>query len=293
MVASSVVVIAVCLVVISFSLATLAQIWDPCTAMGGVVMLPLPLAMAICQYRGIFRRDPKSASDAANLLFAVGGLAWFGFFSVIGGTIVGGGDIPWVPLLLPMAIVGAAFVSVGWMNLRWKKRIEAAASAAGDEPRAKRVLQFSTRELLAGVAMFATVVGLTTYFIRSTPPRYAEHVDRSEAPVGLPAGATDVCYARGSRGSVTYEFTIDEQGFRDWVESRHGSLRSQAEKVQILPIEGEYTIYRYYHLSPDLTGPSRATVTEGLYYDWHEGDSGVEAVFDRSTNRAYYRYHSY
>jgi hypothetical protein len=293
MVATSAVVIAACILLISLSLAAFVQTWDPCSFVAGTVLLPLPLAVAICQYLGVFRRHAKSAGTAAILLFIVGGFAWFGFFTTMGEAIADGMELPWVALLLPMAATGTVCIFVGWMNLRWRRKIRSSVSAVRGENRSKPLLQFSMRELLASVAMLAAVVGLTTYFVRSTPPRYAEHVDRSEAPFGLPDGATDVCYCQGFRGTIAYEFTIDEQGFRDWVESGIGSLESQAAKVQIQPIQGGHVIYRYYHFAPDLQGPDQATVTQGLYYSWAKEDRGVHAVFDRSSNRAYYFAHSH
>lgn len=145
--------------------------------------------------------------------------------------------------------------------------------------------------MLLGIAAIAFVVCLVSGFVRSTPPRYAEHVTRDKAPFGLPANATDISFCQGVRGTIAYEFTIDEDDFKAWVASGIGSFESNAASVPVAPITTPYTIRRYNALTRDLTGPEEITITQGLYYDWSKEDRGVHAAYDRTTGRAYYFAH--
>ncbi|MEZ6089903.1 MAG: hypothetical protein R3C05_18120 [Pirellulaceae bacterium] len=146
-------------------------------------------------------------------------------------------------------------------------------------------------ELLVAVTAIACVPALAVYFVRSTPPRYAENVPRDKAPFGLPAEASDVSFCQGFRGTIAYEFAIKEDAFIEWVESGIGSVESDAAKVAIQPITAPYSIPRYSSLMATLTGPDSITIANGLYYAWSKEDRGVHAAFDRSTNRAYYFAH--
>ena len=150
-------------------------------------------------------------------------------------------------------------------------------------PSKGRLLRFSLRELLLVVTVVAVICGLTSYIARGTLPRCAENVDRSKAPFDLPLEATDISYARGYRGTIIYEFTIDEDGFRKWVNSGIGSLESQSADVPLRPISSPVRIYRY--------NGQFATIKQGLYYSWSKEDRGVDAVFDSTANRAYYCAH--
>lgn len=90
---------------------------------------------------------------------------------------------------------------------------------------------------------------------------------------------------------IAYEFTIDEDGFRKWVDSGIGPRESEYAEDLIRPISEPFRIHRYYCLSPELVGPEFATITQGLYYSWSRGDSGIYAALDSATNRAYYFAH--
>ena len=112
--------------------------------------------------------------------------------------------------MLAAAVVG---LFGGLHNLRWRRNLLLAATDADGD--------VSLREILAAIAAISLLTGLTASFIRSTPPRYAENVSVADAPFGLPADATDVSFCQGFRGTIPYEFTIDEMSFREWVRWRH------------------------------------------------------------------------
>ena len=284
----SVVVLAACIFLVSASLSMFTVTWDPCSLFGGVIVLPLPAVLAIQQYRGTFRYDSRAALISSVLLSIVGGFAFVAFAMTLGEMIVEEVRIRWTSLILPMLATGVVAGASSWMNLSWSRRLKRFATE--DERTADRTW-FSPRELVIAAAAIVCMTALVTYFVRSTPPRYAENVSRDRAPFGLPAEATEISFCQGFRGTIAYEFTIDEKGFEEWVESGIGSLESDAADVSLQPITVPYSIRRYYALTANLTGPDSITIMNGLYYDWSKEDRGVYAAFDRTTNRAYYYAH--
>jgi len=283
LVATSAVVIAFSLFLVSVAIAAFTVTWDPCSLIGGAIILPLPAALAVQQYRGTFRRIPAAALTAAILLFIVGGFAGFAFAAAFGEIAMGGGELPWFGLLFPMLATSVVGLFGGWLNLRWRRRLPENVTDIG--------YRFSLRETLAAVAVICLLTGLTSSLIRSTPPRYAENVSVAEAPFGLPPNATDVSFCQGFRGTIAYEFTIDEASFRQWAADGIGSIESNASDTKIQPITDPESITRFNRLSPELVGPDSITVNSGLHYSWSFEDRGVYAVFDSTTNRAYYYAH--
>ncbi|WP_148080103.1 hypothetical protein [Roseimaritima ulvae] len=284
----SVIVLAACLVSISLALAAFAVTWDPCSIMGGVLMLPPPLALAVQQYRGTFRFNAKAASVSAVLLFLVCGLAFAALATTLVDLVFSGVRIPWLSLFLPLLVIGTLGGVSASVNLAWSRHLERATNADGAS---LERTQYTMRELLVAVAAIACMTTLVIYLVRSTPPRFAENVSRDEAPFGLPAEATEVSFCQGFRGTIAYEFTIDESGFVVWVESGIGSLESASANVSVQPITTPYSVRRYDALTAKVTGAGAITITDGLYYEWSKEDRGVYAAFDRTTNRAYYYAH--
>lgn len=283
LIATSVLVITFSLFLVSAAIAAFTVTWDPCSLIGGAIMLPLPAALAVQQYRATFRGVVPAALAAAVLLFSIGGFAAFAFATAFVEITMGGGELPWLSLLLPMLAVAIVGLLGGWLNLRWRRKLPRTSISSE--------WRFSLREILAAVAAICVLTGLTASFVRSTPPRYAENVSVAEAPFGLPANATDVSFCQGFRGEIAYEFTIDETSFREWVADGIGSIESNASNTELEPITTPESISRYNRLSTDLNGPDSITVTSGLHYRWRFEDRGVYAVFDSTTNRAYYYAH--
>lgn len=284
----SVVVLAACILLVSAAIAMFAVTWDPCSLIGGAILLPFPVILAFQQYCGTFRNIAKAAKRSAVLLFVLAGFAFLGFILTLGEMIVEGVQIPWTSLILPMLAVVVISGISGWLNLCWSRELK--RSLTEDAHAGVRVL-FSKREILVAVAAATCVTAVVTYLIRSTPPRYAENVARDRAPIDLPAEATKISFCQGFRGTIAYEFTIDEKGFVEWVESGIGSLESDAANVSIRATKEPYTIPRYTSLMESSTAPESITITDGLYYDWSEEDRGIYAAFDRTSNRAYYYAH--
>lgn len=256
--------------------------------MGGAVMLPLPLALAVQQYRGTFLANRKAAFAAAILLFIVGGFALLTFATTFGQLLLGKMQIPWLSLLLPTLFVGVGACWAGRLNLRWARRppgqmVPNSLGVAGS--------RLSIREGVVGAITIVGVTGLAWCFIESAPPRCAKNVAREDVPFNLPADATEISYCQGFRGTVAYEFTTSECAFVEWVEGGIGSLESEAAGIPLQSITSSFTIQRYGMLAPELGGPEYGIIADGLYYEWSVEDRGVYAAFDRTANRAYYFAH--
>ncbi|MCC9657977.1 hypothetical protein [Rhodopirellula halodulae] len=191
LIATSVLVIAFSLFLVSAALAAFTVTWDPCSLIGGAIILPLPAALAVQQYRATFRGVAAAALTAAILLFIVGGFAAFAFATTFGEIAMGSGELPWFGLLLPMLGVATVGLFGGWLNLRWRNNLPPTTTDAA--------WRFSLQEALTAVAAISVLTGLTASFIRSTPPRYAENVSVADAPFGLPASATNVSFCQGFR----------------------------------------------------------------------------------------------
>lgn len=294
LVALSVVVIAVCLLSVSFAIVAISfDTWDPCSLFAGIIMLPLPAALAIQQYRATFRHQSRSATVSSVLLFFVAGLATFSLLMTLGEAVINNNiHIPWtsaiLPVLLSMLITALVAAWSAMMNRIWSRQLKQFTSAGGRMPDRAR---YSLRDVMVVVGIIASVTALVTYLGRTTPPRHAEHISLHKAPFHLPVGASDISYCRGFRGTVAYEFNIDEKAFVAWVESGIGSFESRAARVAIEPIATPFSIPRYHSLASELKGPNSITITDGLYYAWSKEDRGVNAAFDRTTGRAYYFAH--
>ncbi|MBN2472971.1 MAG: hypothetical protein JXB62_00085 [Pirellulales bacterium] len=285
LVAVSVIVIAANLFLLSIYAGAIVVL-DPCTIIGFAIVVPLWVAIALEQYLGTFRRVPSAAAATGVLLYLVGGLATFAFVTTVGETIVEGTALRLIPkmvvwILGPMLLIAAGSILAGRMNALWARKLRAAINSLATPPGPSR-FRFSLHELLVGVGVAATMMGTASWYARSLKPPYAEHIAAADAPFSLPANATDVCYRQGARGTVTFECTTDEVAFRKWVDSRIGSIESQSAGVPLKEIVTPFIMTRY-------TGyPDTITVSHGLYYSWSKEDRAVDAVFDRTTNRAYY-----
>ena len=284
-VAISALVIVCSLWLVGSAVAALFITWDACSFFSAVVILPLPSILAVQQYRGTFRGVRSAAAVSSVLLFIVGGFTALTCLTVLGEIATGGYEYLWLGLVLPMFGVAALSLLGAILNLQRRSNLPRNAPDGN--------WQFSVREILAAVAALCFLAAVMSSFIRGTPPMYAENVSVDKAPFGLPANATDVSYCQGSRGIIAYEFSIDQASFVKWVDSGIGSIESNASSVELERIVTPTTINRYNLFSGALDGPDSITVTSGLEYSWSFEDRGVYAVFDDTTNRAYYYSHPY
>lgn len=282
----SAIAIAGCVFTFSIGISAFTVTWDPCSGLlSGIVFAPLPAALGIQQYRGTFWRNRKAAYFAAIGFFIVGGLLWLMFVTTIAETLLSDEGQMWLMLdfLWPLLVIGTLAGVVGWANLRWSRRLTVAGAS-----HLQRRGQFTLWDLLAGVTILAVMTASVTFLVGQTNSQYAENVSREEAPIGLPRNARDVSFCQGMRGTIAYEFTIDEAGFKDWINTE---IAPRNPKVTLNSITNTFRITRYNSLSSELNGPDSITITNGLSFQWTEGDRGIHAAFDRTTNRAYYFAH--
>lgn len=282
----SAIAIAGCVFTFSIGLAAFTVTWDPCSGLlSGIVFIPLSAALGIQQYRGTFWRNRKAAFFAAIGFFIVGGLMWLMFVTTLAETLISGEAPVWLMLdfFWPLLVVGSVAAVTGWANLHWSRCLQFGSSSS-----LLRRGQFTLRDLLAGITVIAGVTASVAFLVRQIKPQYAENVTREEAPIGLPATARDISFCQGMRGTIAYEFTIDEAEFKEWIHSRLGQRHP---KIPLHSIVSPFTITRFNSLSSELNGPASITITNGLSFQWTEVDRGIHAAFDRTTNRAYYYAH--
>lgn len=131
--------------------------------------------------------------------------------------------------------------------------------------------------------------------IHSGGKQYEEHLTYEAAPIsGLPEGATDICYGRGYRGNIAYEFTIDEADFLDWAEGLRKSHRLRpGETLGKIKKEGPFEIPSYTRYLPEQAssasgGKGMAKIQQGYFYMQAKLDNGFELGYDTATRRAYY-----
>ena len=257
--------------------------------MGGVLIAPLFSVLAVQQYRGTFRGVPSAATTASVIQYGWGGLLLFGVATTAGEAMADSIAVSFLASVLVPMFLSASFSLVsGRMNALWARCLRTAFCAGAARPIQRG---FSLRELILAVTVIAAMTAITTPLIRTAKPKFAEHIHAADAPFHSPAGATDVSYSRGFRGTVAFEFTCDELAFRDWVVAGIGSIEARAAAVPIREISSSHTITRYYAYASQLNGPTEIAVNSGLFYSWSREDRGVHAVYDRATGRGYYHAH--
>lgn len=280
----------------------------------GILYMLISFLIGMASYRSVFRKNASQARVLGIFFYCLSGLALFGAIS---------GLIEWIsrqPIcklhwdkdyFLGICIASSLcifFSYSGRHHRRWAKTIEAwrtdrllaaeKEAIANTEQDVREVtppFQFSLRELLGLVTVVALIASITTWMIRSEPPRFIEHATPREAGLILPQGASDVCCARGFRGTITYEFTIDENRFFEWAKSGLGSLESEAAGIPIKPIVTPFQFSRYTNWKPDNSLPAedKVTITHGYYYLWQKEDRSVVFAYDKDHQRAYFHFNSH
>lgn len=291
LVAISVIVIGGILLVLSSFIGSSVVEPNPFAMIGAVFFFPPLLVLAIQQYRGTFRAVPSAATTACILFYIFSGFWIFAFVVTVGDAVAHGTALKMMAVILvPISLLAVTCFAFGWINGIWSRRLRAARDASLFVGRRRGL---SLRESLTGIGVIVVMTGITFYQIHSSPPCFAEHIDRSAAPFGLPKDAADVSYCKGFRGTIAFEFSVGEASFRRWVESDIGSIESESSGVSLREVTDPFTMRRYGALRRELNGPESVTVLDGLYYEWSKEDRGVYAAFDRTTGRAYYYFHAY
>ena len=280
LVALSVLLIGGCLLMVGGAVGALASTFDPCSAISGALMLPVPLFIAVQQYRGVFHRQAGAAFAAACCLVGFGGLfvlAGVGnslefFVSNWQTGIDWSNDWPFFGLLATIVLVGLTMVAVGWLTMRWSKQLRAAGQGSVSRT-------FSSRELAATMALIGVVAGVAC-LMADRRPSTGVNVPPDQAPFSVPPTAKDVCYQMFSGNNGAVEFTTDEATFRQWIAAEVAPAAWDRADVAPLEKKAESVIR-------DYRGKSWLA-TDVLQYSWSFEGNGAVAIFDPATGRAYY-----
>jgi hypothetical protein len=139
--------------------------------------------------------------------------------------------------------------------------------------------------------VLSVLFGLTAFLVRNQPIKHGIHLTPDQAGLDLPVDATDVAVLRYGRGTIAFEFTIDEAGFRTWVDCGIGSLESQAAAILIEPITSPTRVRRVLPPDAGISQENWEMVHRGLQYHWRKEDRAVIATYDSDEQRAFYDAH--
>jgi hypothetical protein len=273
------IVIAGCIVVGANFLGTaIARWWNP-FALGGVFGAVGALVLGAAQYCGTFRHHRPGATLSMAIEVGLGAFIGFALVANAMQWLGQGADLlpaELVVVAVILGVVGAFSLYASWLNRMWRRQLTGFPAASSGS-------QVSLREMLGLLTVVGLSLGIAIASIDSIPPRYAEHLETDSPPFGIPPGAKDICFAQGG-GSLSYEFNIDEAGYRAWAKSHHASEPQE--------IRGEVRVYSYRNWLPGARDVEQVKVTNGLACFSDRDLSGSWYVYDRQAQRAYYHYWS-
>lgn len=285
-----------CLYLDGVLLASFAQLdlcgWATATILFG----PPAAALAWMQHLATFRGHAPSARILSVGFGILAGVCAMTAFAMVGELLLATTISSYRPvtvILLLFAAPAIWFAVTSWLNAKWHRRLLSSKTDRNSgDPRGLAAKHFSLRVsirellgLLTGVSVL--LAGFATTH-RDVPPQHAMHVTPKIACLSLPNGASDVCVYRASRGTIWYDFAIDEQGFWDWSRGRVGSLESYVAGVPAAPIDQPFTISR---CSESGFPDAAHSIKRGWYYDWSAGDRGIHYAFDADAGRVFYHAH--
>lgn len=275
----------------SCSLASIiAAPWDACAVIAAGLLIPVSVGIGISQYRGVFHRNQTSADTTGVTLSVIGALLLFGGVTYLKESFDDPSILHAWMMMVCMAALGLYFALCGWANLAWSRLLKTAADSPEKSPKPETVSRWDRTAALLATTF---IVIATSLMVSTIPPEFAENVEYARPPFGIPVGATSISFCQGSRGTIAYEFSIDESGFREWLQKTIDSMGPMYSRNSIEPITTTFTMKRYVSLKRELKGDPNISISDGLRYSWHKEDRGKYAAFDRTTNRAYYYSHDY
>ncbi|MCL2348334.1 MAG: hypothetical protein FWC50_08745 [Planctomycetaceae bacterium] len=239
--------------------------------------------LAYKQYSTLFCREPVVARAYHEVWFVIG------VFMVVAAVLNALEDITRIPrdtdtlmFLGGMLVYGLLFLVIGWLLRRQTIRRQKLFVTTEQKFLTNQSgNKYWIRKIVGILLMSGCVCLLALYLVYSECqyPEIGEHVSYEQLPRkgGFPPEGSDFSWCRGFRGTSYYEFTVSEEAFRHWI-------ASETRWEYCEPISESYTIPYSIHRHKDA---EERTVTDGLYAGWGDGTGG-RAVFDRSTNRAYY-----
>ncbi|MDR0522366.1 MAG: hypothetical protein LBH00_11015 [Planctomycetaceae bacterium] len=269
----------------------IGSFFDPHSQGLGILLYPLlfPLCLwgACKQYTVLFCRPVYRSRASHEVFFIIGGILIFEAVANVTEIKNWTGDA--FCFLAGSFFAGFLLLVAGEVNRRiFRSRLAAAAAcqrilenhdSTGMMRKWKYFLrQYKYRFFIGLFCMSAFVIGNTVWMVSAIVPVSGEHLSYEEFPYKhFPSAGTDFSYKRGDRGTIKAEFTISEQGFRDWIASETRWEYCRSLKDRNLDSR----------LRLPVTAEENCLDNDGLYAGWGNGKGG-RAVFYRQTNRAYY-----
>jgi hypothetical protein len=257
--------------------------WAFFGTLGGIVFSAGAVVLASTQYIATFRANRVAATWSTALLALAGFVSTaLVLATFVSSGFVGGGPLPSAVILVALmaASTGVLCFYTAWLNEVWR------ASLPPFPARSPYGMQISLRELIGLLTVVGMTFGLVTAFVRGNPPRYAEHLEAVDPPFHIPRGAKDICFSQHWNDN-RYEFTIDESGFRAWVEKQRAG---KPDEDDIAEIRGMAEVPTYRGALRHERGVEYVRITDGLH--WSSADEYAQSsyYFDRRRQRAYYWY---
>jgi hypothetical protein len=261
----------------------IARAWDPCTWISAVMFGGGATLIGIMQYRGTFRYDRNAATFTMVMLYVCAGMIVFFAIICSGEFLIKDWRLPPIEMLAAAAGIAVFVLPAAWLNMRWSRLLSRVGNVS--HPTHRR-WQLSLQELLVFTAAAGLSLAIITATVRNEPAEVGNHVEKDNPPLGIPRGATDICWRQGSRGILFLEFTAEEESFRRWVTQYIDVAPREAPK-ELRPVTKNEPLDIFTYQG------GMVTVTDGLAFSWAEGDSGVHAVWERPTKRVYFYTHSH
>lgn len=193
----------------------MARAWDPCTWVAAAMFGGGAALIGVMQYRGTFRYDSNAATFSMVILFICSGFLLVSVVVCSGEFLIKEWELPPLEMLGTAAGLALLVFPAAWFNMRWSRQLNQTKQLAKPS---RRRWQLSLQELLVFTAAAGLSLAIITSVVRNEPAQVGSHVETDNPPFGIPRGATDICWRQGFRGTLLFEFTAEEELFRDWVQ---------------------------------------------------------------------------
>ncbi len=282
LIACSLAAILLCILLCAMCTATLLHPWG-IRGLGGLLLLPGFLGLALTQYAGTFQGKAARAEMVARLYAFMGGLMLIALACLMFDVARSGEHPTW-----PVLAVGGVFVVLAvWgrvgsrLNRQWAEELRR-FEAEHEEREVTAVRRGHPAVWIATCLVFLAV---TAGVYWAMGPRSGEHVEPAVCPLLLPEGASEVGYWMYA-GNTVFEFSISEPGFLAWAEPQIRQRQNAFEGMKA--VESPQSIPRYRIWLAGAAPPQRAVIEDGYYHQWRKSGKTIEYAYDRKTGRAYY-----
>jgi len=274
--------------------AFLAILWDEAEFFYGVLGFCPGVILfwfAFRQYRALFSCDSERSHSFSGCFFVVA------FFAFLIALVMGFGAsrenqfgnvsqdfVVFLTVAVVLLLIGVAST---WNNRRRGVVIPNPEPFGTPPPFTKR---YWKRDMIGLLILSSITAGIVCYKISTIPPVYAENIPYEQMvhQSFFPKEGQDYCYIRTGRGTISCEFTIDEQRFRDWIAAKdyweYCRPIEANDDIWILPRSAYRKGDTRWNENEEQPRP---VVSDGLYAGYGEHKGG-RAVFDRVTQRVYY-----